>query len=624
MPILALAFLAALVTFLAALIGVPILAASRESRLDYRRTLAEGEQARAIITAIRPDSRGGATVLFSFRPAASTADVVVAQKTSLAATDVAGLAVGSGIDIHYRAKTPTAAFAVGLIAADRLKVRPGIRSTAAGAPALYFISFTIPGRSAYSPGPITNGLRWRGAADLTIGNDSVRIVAREWRAFRFPKPVDVTFALQTIANVEVLGNTVSLEILESDRPARALKFWTVNPEAAAELASRLPSTKTEAFAPQMAEAAEFEARARALSPAIPVTATLIALNCLVFVATLVAGAGLFAVNPAVLVRWGSDYTPLTMGGQWWRLETSTFLHFGVLHVGLNMYALASNGPLAERLFGSARYLLIYLAAGLAGSAASLWWHPVVNGAGASGAIFGVFGALLAFFLRQPGGVPASVIKRHRASVAIFIFYNLLNGARVAGIDNSAHIGGLAAGFVLGLLLTRSLDGGRSPSSERIGTIGVAVGALIATIAAYAHSPIRPPLTTFWDVRLGETRAEVVRDKGTPQRVTEGVSIYESAGHASNGVVEIRYTKANTSESDTISFIAYEGATEDAPSDLPRLIDRSRRDLVAQFGPPYSEQPGGAGTSFLAFTNGLWAALSHDKVTAYGLQDGVGH
>lgn len=138
-----------------------------------------------------------------------------------------------------------------------------------------------------------------------------------------------------------------------------------------------------------------------------------------FIIATVLGGGLIKVNPDVMIGLGTDYTPLTLGGQWWRLLTSVFLHFGLLHVAFNMLALYVNGLMAERIFGSVRYLVIYLVAGLAGSVASLLWHPVVNGAGASGAIFGILGALLAFFVKREGGVPASVIKAQRNSAMIF-------------------------------------------------------------------------------------------------------------------------------------------------------------------------------------------------------------
>jgi rhomboid protease GluP len=158
----------------------------------------------------------------------------------------------------------------------------------------------------------------------------------------------------------------------------------------------------------------------------------------------------------VLATWGTNLGPLTTDGQWWRLVTSMFLHFGVFHVALNMWALYVGGRLAERLFGSQAYALLYFASGIAGSLSSLLWNPAVNSAGASGAIFGVYGAMLAFFLRKHSAIPTAIINEQRWSGITFIGFNLMNGFSHAGIDNAAHIGGLSVGFVMGLVLARPL------------------------------------------------------------------------------------------------------------------------------------------------------------------------
>jgi rhomboid protease GluP len=203
------------------------------------------------------------------------------------------------------------------------------------------------------------------------------------------------------------------------------------------------------------EVANFTAALAALTPRPFVTPALIGVNVMMFVIATALGGGLIKVNPEVMIGLGTNYNPLTLGGQWWRLLTSVFLHFGLLHLAFNMLALYVNGLMAERIFGSLRYLVIYLVAGLAGSVTSLLWHPIVNGAGASGAIFGLLGALLAFFVKQRGGVPASVVRAQRNSAVIFIAYNLLNGMH-QGIDNAAHLGGVFAGFAMGFLLSRPL------------------------------------------------------------------------------------------------------------------------------------------------------------------------
>jgi rhomboid protease GluP len=207
-----------------------------------------------------------------------------------------------------------------------------------------------------------------------------------------------------------------------------------------------------------------------------VTRALVGANVLIFVAMAVAGAGLLHPEALVHIAWGSNFAPLTVGGEWWRLATSTFIHFGVLHLLFNMWVLWSTGGLVERLFGHARFAAIYAVAGVVGSLASVTWNPLVNSAGASGAIFGLIGAQLAFFLRGGHGIPAEVIRAQRASILGFIAYSVIFGLTVPGIDNAAHLGGLACGFCMGWLLARPLG---AYSSVRVARGGIVLAALLA-------------------------------------------------------------------------------------------------------------------------------------------------
>ncbi|WP_460531326.1 rhomboid family intramembrane serine protease [Chitinimonas naiadis] len=202
---------------------------------------------------------------------------------------------------------------------------------------------------------------------------------------------------------------------------------------------------------------DFLHRLGQLSPRAPITPILVGLNLLVFIGMLLAGAGLVEINPAVAVRWGSNYGSLTTGGEWWRLLSSTFIHFGILHLAFNMLALYQTGPMVERMYGSLHFLVLYVIAGLVGSAASLLWNPQVHSAGASGAIFGVFGGMLAFMIKPGSAVPPAIVNAHRNSTLVFIAFNLFYGFASTGIDNAAHIGGLLSGFLVGLLLARPLS-----------------------------------------------------------------------------------------------------------------------------------------------------------------------
>jgi len=196
------------------------------------------------------------------------------------------------------------------------------------------------------------------------------------------------------------------------------------------------------------EAAEIDAAMNLSKSNLYVTYGIIALNILVFIAMIIDGAGLFTPNALVHLKWGSNYSPLTLTGDWWRLISSIFIHFGIIHLLMNMYCLYTVGVYLEPMLGKLRYLAAYLCTGLVASLVSLWWHAgePVNSAGASGAVFGMYGVFLA--LLTSNLIPKKVKDELLKSILLFIAFNLLYGLK-GGIDNSAHIGGLLSGFVFG-------------------------------------------------------------------------------------------------------------------------------------------------------------------------------
>jgi rhomboid protease GluP len=181
------------------------------------------------------------------------------------------------------------------------------------------------------------------------------------------------------------------------------------------------------------------------------TIVLIGLNVLMYLIMVVRGVSAVSPNAESVLKWGADYGPLTLHGQWWRMIVSMFLHFGIIHLGFNMLVLFSIGLFMEGLAGRLRFVVLYLVCGLGGSAASLAWHPSIVSAGASGAIFGLYGALLGFLLRHQGSIAPEALAAQRKWALTFIGYNLLFGLR-PGVDMAAHLGGLATGFLLGLFL----------------------------------------------------------------------------------------------------------------------------------------------------------------------------
>lgn len=200
-------------------------------------------------------------------------------------------------------------------------------------------------------------------------------------------------------------------------------------------------------------------------PGYQTTPALLWLNLVAYLLLGLAGANLLQPAGADLIRWGSNYSPLTLPGQPWRLLTSVFLHGGFGHLLLNMLTLVFLGLLAERLVGSKRLLGVYLLSGVAGSLASLWWHSQgVNSVGASGAIFGLYGLLLATLARRP----ASLNRSERAALGVFVLYfmvsSLVGGLESHTTDNAAHVGGLLAGAALGAVLPAPAAGANNPQT----------------------------------------------------------------------------------------------------------------------------------------------------------------
>ena len=186
------------------------------------------------------------------------------------------------------------------------------------------------------------------------------------------------------------------------------------------------------------------------------TAVVVGLNVAVFVAMTLSGVSWTQPNTQQLLRWGANYGPLSLGTQPWRILTSNYLHIGIFHILFNMWCLWDLGNLAERIFDRWSYILIYTMCGLAGSLASLWWHPLVVGAGASGAIFGLAGALIAALYLGKLPFPKAAVAHTLRSLLIFAGYNLFFGAVGAGVDNSAHLGGLVTGLALGAVVAKQL------------------------------------------------------------------------------------------------------------------------------------------------------------------------
>ncbi len=212
----------------------------------------------------------------------------------------------------------------------------------------------------------------------------------------------------------------------------------------------------------------FFERLRRAAPRVWLMWSLLAANALVFlVMAAEVEMGDFTVDQ--FIRYGANFAALTAGDdQWWRLLSCTFLHGGLLHLAFNMYALKVLGEMAERLFGSAMFGMVYLLSGLGGSIASLGWTlaetPQTFSVGASGAVFGLMGALLGFALARRQSVPPRVFKGLTRSALFFIGINIAIGFSLSFVDNAAHLGGLAVGVPVGALLSRDLPPAPQPAA----------------------------------------------------------------------------------------------------------------------------------------------------------------
>jgi len=184
----------------------------------------------------------------------------------------------------------------------------------------------------------------------------------------------------------------------------------------------------------------------------PVTYVVLGVNGVLFIMSLVltmAAGGSFSlfggISGQVLLRLGAKATILILHGEVWRLVTAIFLHGGIFHIGMNCLVLMDLGPQIEEIYGSARYLFLYIATGVASFVVSAYWSPYGLSIGASGALMGLIGLMLAVTQRRGG----AMMEMYRKQLLKWVVYIFIFGFLIRGIDNAAHFGGLAAGFLLG-------------------------------------------------------------------------------------------------------------------------------------------------------------------------------
>ena len=246
-----------------------------------------------------------------------------------------------------------------------------------------------------------------------------------------------------------------------------------------------------------------------------VTWLLIVANTLVFIAMVANGANVWHSPSGVQLAWGANFGPATQDGEWWRLASAMFIHFGLLHLAFNMWALWDGGRLVERMYGHLRFIALYLASGLAGNLLSLvvQGNDAISG-GASGAIFGVYGALLACLWRERRNLHIEEFRWLFWGALAFSAVSIALGFLIPGIDNSAHIGGFVTGILGGIALARPLVGSyqaaRRPRLAAAVVLALAIAVLIARIPA-------PKYRWSEEMRVRQEIAEFVREEPAIKR-----------------------------------------------------------------------------------------------------------
>ena len=245
----------------------------------------------------------------------------------------------------------------------------------------------------------------------------------------------------------------------------------------------------------------------------PATYSLVGINCAVYIAMVLNGVSAVSPTTDQLMHWGANNAgSVLVNGEWWRIVTAMFVHVGFLHLATNMWCLWNLGLLAEPLMGSAGVLAVYILTGAAGNLLSTFkgWYsfhqaweayhaaggldPAIMfpaGAGASGAVFGIAGALIVLLKSDRLPVPPIELKKLRKSVIYFAGLNLVLGLSInAGssymggglnIDNFAHLGGFGSGLLFAAPLVPRLGSPRPLFEMRL---RVAVGMLVGILVLF--------------------------------------------------------------------------------------------------------------------------------------------
>ena len=271
-----------------------------------------------------------------------------------------------------------------------------------------------------------------------------------------------------------------------------------------------------------------------------------AINIAVFVLMALAGG---SGNEPTLMAFGVKSNPAIAQGQWWRFVTPIFIHIGLLHLFFNSYALWIVGPQVEKLYGGARFVILYVLTGVAGVYGSYAYHPDTISAGASGAIFGGFGVLLVFGIRHRDAIPPFFKRSVGTGVLPVIVINLIIGFTIPAIDNSAHISGLLAGAALAAVVPFQKPGEETNAGFR--SMQVALMALIAVcfyqVGIHYDGPrlsVRNLTHGLFQIGTGSSTGEFIDAINTAQKTFESSARQVEAGRPG----ELTSTRSEISKS----------------------------------------------------------------------------
>ncbi len=273
-----------------------------------------------------------------------------------------------------------------------------------------------------------------------------------------------------------------------------------------------PSTPQPEILPPAIETVPPRRRRRPAWAESPATYLLVGINCAVFLAMVVRGCSVWMPTLDQLMFWGADRpNNVLVYGEWWRIVTAMFVHVGILHLATNMWCLWNLGLLAEPLMGSFGLIAAYILTGAAGNLLSTfynWVRPIHDasgspyfqaGAGASGAVFGIAGALIVLLKSKQLPVPPLEVRKLRKSVIYFAAINLVIGLSInfgsgftgVEVDNSAHIGGFLCGLLFAVPMVPRIGSPRSDFQFKL-RLAVALVVLLLVLFGFYVAHIPPP------------------------------------------------------------------------------------------------------------------------------------